>query len=945
MRVDHHVCGCYYFHLSPGHQRTYLPQVTLDAHTTILSTASRTILKQTFVNGSNDKLDEIRYVFPLFDGISVAEFVCQIGERTIYGLVKERGAAKKAYEEAKNLGEKAALLEQLPDAVDVFTTMVGNVPPKSSIHVTITYVQELKHDAEVDGVRLTIPTSISPRYGFYPGEIQEATAVDSKGMSLTVDVQMAQGVPIKKVISPTHPIEVSLGSLSTSKIDEDDSLSKASATLALGTTELEQDFVLQVVAKDVGIPQAILESHPTIPNQRALMATLVPKFNLKAQHPEIIFVVDRSGSMESHIPTLVSALKVFLKSIPVGCVFNICSFGSRHSFLWKKSKAYNQRSLQEAMNHVENFRADFGGTETFAAIEACCEARHPKLQTEIMLLTDGDIWSQEELFDYVSEETKSGNVRVFSLGIGGGVSSALIEGIARAGRGFAQMVADNEKLESKIVRMLKGALTPHVMDYRLEVKYEDDSIESVADSLRACLNINDKTDAEEAAANAKPISLFDPSTGNEDVKTDDAKDIFAGLPKLDRPKLLQTPHDIPPLFPFNRTCVYLLMGPKTSHLKPKSVVLKGTSPQGPLELEIPVSIREGNDGMIHQLAARKATQELEEGHGWVSDAINDQNGASLKDEDPAQFELLQRREAVRLGVEFQVGGKHCSFVAVEANEVEIAARRKKALESTTSRDIEDDVEDWDVVDGYQSEDSDSCTSSTHSFHAALRKGKQANFSDYPTATRAVSHGRPRGARGGRGGSRGGSRTLQTARMSTGGQAPRKQLASKAARKSAPSTGGVKTPARKRTSADPWTVKKKSKKAAAAAQHDSEEEEEEEDGAETPDQDSPLLERLIARQSFDGSWAAIPGPICDEMNVDRDAAYAALEKLEQMISSKKSEQVLSTAIVIVYLEKHMQDEEETWELVVEKARTWLEGVVSDEAVLAEVWLVAENLVGV
>ena len=36
-----------------------------------------------------------------------------------------------------------------------------------------------------------------------------------------------------------------------------------------------------------------------------------------------------------------------------------------------------------------------------------------------------------------------------------------------------------------------------------------------------------------------------------------------------------------------------------------------------------------------------------------------------------------------------------------------------------------------------------------------------------------------------------ARTKQTARKSTGGKAPRKQLASKAARKSAPATGGIK----------------------------------------------------------------------------------------------------------------------------------------------------------
>ena len=40
-----------------------------------------------------------------------------------------------------------------------------------------------------------------------------------------------------------------------------------------------------------------------------------------------------------------------------------------------------------------------------------------------------------------------------------------------------------------------------------------------------------------------------------------------------------------------------------------------------------------------------------------------------------------------------------------------------------------------------------------------------------------------------------ARTKYTARKSTGQKAPRKQLASKAARKSAPATGGIKKPHR------------------------------------------------------------------------------------------------------------------------------------------------------
>ena len=54
-----------------------------------------------------------------------------------------------------------------------------------------------------------------------------------------------------------------------------------------------------------------------------------------------------------------------------------------------------------------------------------------------------------------------------------------------------------------------------------------------------------------------------------------------------------------------------------------------------------------------------------------------------------------------------------------------------------------------------------------------------------------------------------ARTKQTARKSTGGKAPRKQLATKAARKSAPSTGGVKKPHRYRYTwllSDPATAR-------------------------------------------------------------------------------------------------------------------------------------------
>ena len=62
---------------------------------------------------------------------------------------------------------------------------------------------------------------------------------------------------------------------------------------------------------------------------------------------------------------------------------------------------------------------------------------------------------------------EKGDVRLFSLGIGRDVSHALIDGLARVGCGFSQVVSD-EREGSKVARMLRGALSAHVVNYRLE---------------------------------------------------------------------------------------------------------------------------------------------------------------------------------------------------------------------------------------------------------------------------------------------------------------------------------------------------------------------------------------------------------------------------------------------------------------------------------------------
>ena len=311
--LANHLCGCYFLIPSQPNPE-YLPLVGSEAHTTILSTSSRTVLKQTYSNTSSRNIEECIYTFPLYDGVGVVGFTCKIGSKTLTGLVKEKLEAKKIFDDAVAKGQTAGLLQQVPQAADVWSTKLGNIPTGQTIIVEITYIGELKH-TESDGIRFTIPTRIAPRYGSGPAASYTTKAEEIGGIKFTVDVNMPNGSIVRSIESPSHQIKVSMGTISTTT-EADPIFSKASATLSLESAALEKDFVLIIQSKDVGIPKAFLETHTDYPNHRALMATLVPKISIPPIRPEIVFVADRSGSMRGNISMLVSAMKVFLKSMP-----------------------------------------------------------------------------------------------------------------------------------------------------------------------------------------------------------------------------------------------------------------------------------------------------------------------------------------------------------------------------------------------------------------------------------------------------------------------------------------------------------------------------------------------------------------------------------------------------------------------------------------------------
>ncbi|RVD88867.1 uncharacterized protein DFL_003038 [Arthrobotrys flagrans] len=687
-------CGIYYVPVG-----TYTPQplplLSITTEITLTPTYSRTVLKQHFKNPSpTEAISEANYVFPLHTTQTITSFTCRVGEdKTLNGIVQSKPKAKATYEAAISRGETAGLLSWA--ASDVWQTKLGNVPAGASIEVIITCVAQLQHDSEKDAIRFNLPTYIASRYGAPPQEVYSGADTYSYrvgkrgpgswtilrgannwvdidgGMNIKVFVEMDS--PIKMVEAPAHATNLTMGTHSTSDSSEDFDPKKALLTLSAETTALDKDFIVLVKTARSGYPSAVVQRHPT-KDTASMMVTLVPKFNMPVARPEVVFICDRSGSMSGNEVQLRKALAVFLQSLPVGCKFNICSFGSSHNFLWSKSKTYSEQTLKEAQRHVAAFEANMGGTEMFPPVKAAIERRYKDINLELLLLTDGDIWQRDQLMDYVREQCKAKTVRMFTLGIGNGISHALIDGLASVGGGYSQVVQLEEKLDSKVVRMLRAALGQHVSDYTLELAgsvttapSDEDEYDMLGDAEPEKVVISGKK-KEVLKPEAKKISLFDttaeldPPPEYESKDTDEAR--WAHLPPLPKlPAKIQSPHVIPPLFSFSRTNAYVVFSPCPKTF-PKVAKLQAKTISGDiLELEIPVlKVADGED--VSQLAARSFLQELEDGKGYLHEGLLSAEGFT-KDKQESKWDEIIEREGVRWGEGFGVASKWTSFVAIE----------------------------------------------------------------------------------------------------------------------------------------------------------------------------------------------------------------------------------------------------------------------------------------
>ena len=108
---------------------------------------------------------------------------------------------------------------------------------------------------------------------------------------------------------------------------------------------------------------------------------------------EFVFVVDCSGSMSgSNIQIAADTLITCIKSLPLGCHFNVIAFGSTFRQLFHSSTLYSQESMESAVQFANQLQASLGGTELLGPLHWIFKAqRVPGLPCQVFIITDGGV--------------------------------------------------------------------------------------------------------------------------------------------------------------------------------------------------------------------------------------------------------------------------------------------------------------------------------------------------------------------------------------------------------------------------------------------------------------------------------------------------------------------------------------------------------------------------
>ncbi|MGI5860786.1 MAG: VIT and vWA domain-containing protein [Myxococcales bacterium] len=434
-----------YFRVAGGAETELLPLKETAAQVEIAGVIARVKVRQLFENDGKKPIEAI-YVFPASTRAAVHGMRMKIGTRTVEARIERKQAAREQYEQARQEGKRASLLEQ--ERPNVFTMNVANVMPGDRIEVELDYSELLVPEDAV--YEFVYPTVVGPRYGGGADPKRDgwiATPYQRQGEKelyrFDLRVHLETGIALKDVQSPSHKIVVNR-------------LSGASADIRLQESGGgNRDFVLRYRLAGDQIESGLLLWEGERENFFVLMMES-PRRPTSSQIPprEYIFLLDVSGSMHGFpLGTAKALMDRLLSQLRSSDYFNVALFsGANYVMSPEGSLPATPENIKLAKDLIGRQRGS-GGTELMGGLRASygVPKKHPGVSRSVVVVTDGYVAVEAQAFKFIRERLNEANL--FAFGIGTSVNRGLIEAMARAGHGEPFVVLGPEKAQAEAERL------------------------------------------------------------------------------------------------------------------------------------------------------------------------------------------------------------------------------------------------------------------------------------------------------------------------------------------------------------------------------------------------------------------------------------------------------------------------------------------------------------
>ncbi len=436
---------------------------------------SRVTVTQTFHNPAKEKIEAI-YTFPLPGDAAVDDMLIRVRDRVVRGEIKRREEARRIYEQARDRGQVASLLDQ--ERPNIFTQSVANIPPGEKVEITIKYVEMLPYD---DGAfKFVFPMVVGPR--FIPGQpvskqgtgwapdtdrVPDASRITPPvtpegvraGHDIDLTVSIDAGVPIIEMKSALHEVEIA-----------QETKNRATVSLKNKKEIPNRDFVLRYLVAGDEIRSGVLTHKDG--KQGYLALILIPPKRVRPEQvapKEMIFVIDRSGSQHGKpLDKAKETMKYVIEHMNPEDTFNVIDFGNTANMLFSEPKKNTPEYRAKAIRHIESLDAR-GGTWMAPAVELACKQPAPENRLRIVtFMTDGYVGNDFEIISLVQK--LRGKSRWFPFGAGNSVNRFLLDNIARVGGGEVDYVLLNSSAEEVGKKFYERIASPVLTDATLTMQ-------------------------------------------------------------------------------------------------------------------------------------------------------------------------------------------------------------------------------------------------------------------------------------------------------------------------------------------------------------------------------------------------------------------------------------------------------------------------------------------